>query len=181
MAKKKKSVVRCFWWNEPQPPMAEDIELAWRWLLDHNCAYAAFWSEHQRLLREHSGDDSQAWRYFPTAELLVRRPSIEVAARPWLYPWRGMSDTGADVLKDKGMIPRSSTMSSKCSWLRKVLSRCKDIQTAFLRLATMAKKDLRSGRRVSHNGSGSSKPSGRSHGNRELQVMWAMSLVTTRN
>ena len=54
-------------------------------------------------------------------------PGLEVAARPWLYPYAGFGDTDIALrLKPLGRIAPASTPSLKTGSYRKVLSRCRD-------------------------------------------------------
>ena len=54
-----------------------------------------------------------------TAELLLRLKGVEVAARPWLYPWAEFADTDIkERLMKLGRVQQNQKPSLKTSWTR---------------------------------------------------------------
>ena len=85
-AKQKKSLVRAIWKPADvteQLPTPASLR-AFDFLMEHNDTYRSYVLRHRELLRANA-NAGNAWRYVPTAQLLLQMPGIEVAARPWLY------------------------------------------------------------------------------------------------
>ena len=146
-AKQKKSLVRAVWKPADvteQLPTPASLR-AFTFLMEHNDTYRSYVLRRRELLRANA-NSGNAWRYVPTAQLLLQMPGIEVAARPWLYVkacrpeidrrinvlvlfsrtdlQASLGDTDvSDRLKALGVLKASSTPSAKTHWLRKVLSR----------------------------------------------------------
>ena len=127
-SRQKQSLVRARWkLNKVEENFRQDGpgKRAFEWLMDNNSTYAHYVNKHKELLREGAVRQGNAW--VPTAELLLRLPGLEVAARPWLYPYAAFGDTDlAARLKELKQIGEASTPSLKTSWLRKVCCRCMD-------------------------------------------------------
>ena len=128
-SKKKKSIVRAVW----RPRDVEEAlpslpcRRAFEWLRDNNSTYQSYLRDHRELLAKNRDNKNQGWRYFPTCELLLQSPGIEVAARPWLYPLAAFADSDIAVrLKGLNSIPQNACPSLRVSWMRKILSRCVD-------------------------------------------------------
>ena len=67
-----------------------------------------------------------------TAQLLMRMPGVEVAARPWLYPLAEFADTDIKSrLLHLGQIAKKQLPSIKASWTRKLTSRCVSYEEDF--------------------------------------------------
>ncbi|OLP86649.1 Ubiquitin carboxyl-terminal hydrolase 26 [Symbiodinium microadriaticum] len=131
---KKQSVVRAEWRDRPlrEVPRSKEAAAAFQWLLDHNTTYKTFVDNHATLLEAHARDESSSWRRLLTADLLLNRPGIEIAARPWLYPWASYGDTDiAQRLKQLQLIKSNSKPSLRTSWERKCTSRCASYAADF--------------------------------------------------
>ena len=131
-SKQKRSIVRASW--KATPPEAqlrsEAGQRAFDWLVANNPTYEAMVKKHAEVLRQRTDEHGPLW--IPTAELLLRLPGLEVAARPWLYPYAACGDTDvASRLKQIGRIAASSTPSLKTSAQRKLLSRCTDFASDY--------------------------------------------------
>ena len=125
-SKQKKTIIRARWKGVPveKALSTEASRRAFDWLLTNNATYRAFVQKHNRFLEERVAE-SPLW--IPTAQLLLQMPGLEVAARPWLYPFSACGDTDlASRLKELNQISPSSTPSIKTSWFRKVCSRSCD-------------------------------------------------------
>ena len=131
---KKQSVVRAEWREQPlqQVERSPAAAKAFAWLMDNNCTYKQFVTAHAELHLENASEASTTWRRIPTAELLLRQPGIEVAARPWLYPWASYGDTDIGLrLRQLQHIKASSKPSLRASWERKATSRCSSYAEDF--------------------------------------------------
>ena len=132
-SKQKKTVVRGKW-NAVSIQASKLTEAAARvfeWLMSNNKTYVR-WVEHHRNLVAENRDSTVPWRDVPTAELLLRCPGIEVAARPWLYPLDSFADTDlATRLCKLNWLTVKSKASLRTSFLRKLTSRCLDYSQDF--------------------------------------------------
>ena len=132
-SKQKRSVVRCLWRARClyDLPRGEAADAVFRWLMENNSTYRAFVESHTRLVRDNAGKAGD-WREVPTAELLLSRPGMEVAVRPWLYPLASMADTDArERLGALGWLKPGSKPSIRTSMMRKITSRCLDYARDF--------------------------------------------------
>ena len=132
-SRQKKSLIRARWKPRAVPDClrSEQQRRAYQWLLNNNQTYRIMVDKHNALLNQRNLDGTQLW--IPTAELLLRLPGLEVAARPWLYPYAAFGDTDlADRLKPLGLISAASTPSLKTSSYRKMLSRCVDYAEDYI-------------------------------------------------
>ena len=126
-SKQKKTIIRARWKavRAEQALSTEAGRRAFEWLVTNNATYRDFVQKHNRFLEERAAADTALW--LPTAQLLLQMPGLEVAARPWLYPFSACGDTDlASRLKELNQIRASSTPSLKTSWFRKVCSRSCD-------------------------------------------------------
>ena len=85
-AQQKKSLVKAVW---KATDVTEHLHTpasirAFEFLMENNETYRAYVLRHRELLQANTGSGN-AWRYIPTAQLLLQMPGVEVAARPWLY------------------------------------------------------------------------------------------------
>ena len=131
-SKKKTSLTKATWRKadlEPQLP-SDAAKKAFTWLMQHNATYHHYIQMHRQILAQPS--KAEGWHIIPTAQLLLRMPGVEVAARPWLYPVAAFGDTDIkDRLVHLGWLGENQKPSTKTSWLRKVLSRCAHYQEDF--------------------------------------------------
>ena len=121
----KRTVVRCRWRAESLMELRRGDVAArcFQWLLDNNDTYAKYVKLHHDMVTQAHTDES--WRELTTAELLLRSPGIEVAARPWLYPLASYADTDiSERLRTLGWTSASQKPSIRASFLRKLSSRC---------------------------------------------------------
>ena len=81
VSRQKLSVTRGVWRKDLPRPTSPRLESALAWLLANNKHYEFYYSKLRTLL---AAEDIS--RTVPTAQLLLRMPGVEVAARPWLYP-----------------------------------------------------------------------------------------------
>ena len=81
VSRQKISVTRGVWRKDLPRLTSPRLESALAWLLANNKHYAFYYSKLRTLL---AAEDIS--RTVPTAQLLLRMPGVEVAARPWLYP-----------------------------------------------------------------------------------------------
>ena len=141
-SRQKQTVIRASW--KPSLPTevlrSEAGRRAYEWLCSNNETYEFFVEKHKAVLQSQAAGEAHLW--IPTAELLLGLPGLEVAARPWLYPYTGCGDTDiAQRLKALGRIAPASTPSLKTSSYRKVLSRCRDYASDFfLQLLPLRRK-----------------------------------------
>ena len=100
---KKKSIVRAQWRKQPldKDSFSSPDAAAFDWLLRNNNTYRRYTVEHAHIYAQR--DEDCHWYRIPTAELLLQRPGIEIAAN---------------------LISEKSTPSLKTSWMRKFMSRC---------------------------------------------------------
>ena len=130
-SKQKRSLTRCRWAPASllKAHRGDLAARAFTWLLQNNDSYRAWIHQHAALIQENKLQDS---RDLPTAELLLRSPGIEVAARPWLYPLPSMADTNIqERLLPLGWTHARSKPSIRASFMHKVLSRCADYSKDF--------------------------------------------------
>ena len=80
LSKQKTGVVRAVWRRSCPAPQHAHTRALLKYLLEHHKAYKKYFDFLQRLLSK------GAERSFPTAQLLLGMPGIEVAFRPWLFP-----------------------------------------------------------------------------------------------
>ena len=92
-SRQKQTVIRASW--KPCLPTealrSEAGRRAYEWLCSNNKTYEFFVEKHKAVLRSQAAGEAHLW--IPTAELLLGLPGLEVAARPWLYPYTGCGDT----------------------------------------------------------------------------------------
>ena len=81
VSRQKLTVTRGVWRKDLPHPASPAVTRALEYLLCNNKHYAHYYS---RLVSVLQTPDHP--RTIPTAELFLRMPGIEVAARPWLYP-----------------------------------------------------------------------------------------------
>ena len=82
----KLSVIRAQWKKvdvERNLP-TEKAKVVFAALMRQNYIYALYIRSHTWVLSDNKGKAHCDWIWIPTAELLLRSPGIEVAARPWL-------------------------------------------------------------------------------------------------
>jgi hypothetical protein len=105
---------------------------AFEWLLKYNETYSGFVEQHRALLQVPAAEREEGWFVIKTAQLLLRMPGVEVAARPWLYPLAeyGDSDLRPRLLR-LNQITRRQKPSIKSSWTRKLTSRCVSYESDF--------------------------------------------------
>ena len=130
-SKQKRSLTRCRWHPASllATPRGDLAARAFTWLLQNNGTYQAWVHRHAALIQEKK---LQEGRDLPTAELLLRSPGIEIAARPWLYPLPSMSDTNIqERLLPLGWTNARSKPSIRASFMHKLLSRCVDYTKDF--------------------------------------------------
>ena len=131
-SKQKRTVVRGRW--RPislyEITRSDAAARAFSWLLENNSTYSRWVQHHSELVRGHGAADN--WREIPTAELLLASPGIEVAARPWLYPLPSFGDTDlTSRLTSLGWVDAGQKPSTRCSFLRKLCSRCVEYTRDF--------------------------------------------------
>ena len=92
-SRQKPTVIRASW--KPSLPTealrSEAGRRAYEWLCSNNTTYEFFVEKHKAVLRSQAAGEAHLW--IPPAELLLGLPGLEVAARPWLYPYTGCGDT----------------------------------------------------------------------------------------
>ncbi|CAE7237635.1 UBP23 [Symbiodinium sp. CCMP2456] len=123
---KKQSVVRAEWRAQPlcDVPRSRAAATAFAWLLNNNTTYKEFVEIQASLCSNHADNDA-SWRRIATADLLLNKPGIEVACRPWLYPYASYGDTDLTLrLRELDIIKTTSKPSLRASWERKSTSRC---------------------------------------------------------
>ena len=124
---KKLSVVRAEWRDRPlqELPRSSRAAAAFDWLLRNNTTYKSFVDDHTDLCNAHAQDRDSKWKQIRTANLLLQQPGIEVAVRPWLYPWASYGDSDINLrLKPLHLIKDNAKPSLRASWERKTTSRC---------------------------------------------------------
>ncbi|CAE8634707.1 unnamed protein product [Polarella glacialis] len=131
--KKKTGVVTAYWRrSEVGFGLSVKALAAFEWLMRYNETYRRFVERHRALLAVPALDRADDWFVIKTAELLLRMPGVEVAARPWLYP---VPEYGDSDLKSRlvrlGQISARQKPSLKASWVRKLLSRCVSYEADF--------------------------------------------------
>ena len=132
-SKQKKSLVRAVW-----KPCTVERSLgcpaarqAFVWLMGNNPTYR-HWVEHHNTLVQGAATEDTSWRSIKTAELLLRSPGLEVAARPWLYPRSSLADSDiASRLAALRRLPDNAKPSLRTSFFRKLRSRCQDYGQDF--------------------------------------------------
>ena len=130
-SKQKRSLTRCRWHPATllDAPRGDLAARAFTWLLQNNDTYRAWVHRHAALTQENKLKEG---RDLPTAELLLRSPGIEIAARPWLYPLPSMADTNIqERLLPLGWTNARSKPSIRASFMHKLLSRCVDYSKDF--------------------------------------------------
>ncbi|CAK0903536.1 unnamed protein product [Prorocentrum cordatum] len=131
--KKKTSVVRARW-------RARDVQAglptpraraAFAWLMEHSEAYRRYYEMHlQKLAALQEAGEGARWIY--TAELLLRMPGVEAAARPVLCPTSAFGDSELRPrLRALNLAAENGKPSIKASFMRKLRSRCVAYQTDF--------------------------------------------------
>ncbi|CAK0851570.1 unnamed protein product, partial [Prorocentrum cordatum] len=131
--KKKTSVVRARW-------RARDVQAglptpraraAFAWLMEHSEAYRRYYEMHlQKLAALQEAGEGARWIY--TAELLLRMPGVEAAARPVLYPTSAFGDSDLRPrLRALNLAAENGKPSIKASFMRKLCRRCVAYQTDF--------------------------------------------------
>ena len=133
-SRRKRSVMGATWRRQSVASQVTELaKPALEWLLRHNSTYKALHTEHEFLLGQPDPQPGELpWWRIRTAELLLHRPGIEVAARPWLYPWPAMADTDLSMrLKPDGLVAENANPSLKTSFQRKVHSRCLTYQLDY--------------------------------------------------
>ena len=130
-SKQKRSLTKCRWHAASllDATRGDLAARAFTWLMQNNDTYRAWIHRHAALQRENK---LQGSRDLLTAELLLRSPGIEIAARPWLYPLPSMADTNIqERLLPLGWTTASSKPSIRASFMHKLLSRCVDYTKDF--------------------------------------------------
>ncbi|CAE7271115.1 PIF1 [Symbiodinium sp. CCMP2592] len=130
-SKQKKTLTRCRWQPRPLRELSRNdlAAKAFTWLLQNNDTYRA-WVDHHAELFQATGELSI--RELQTAELLLRSPGIEVAARPWLYPLASLADTDyQERLTPLGWTNSRNKPSIRAGFMRKLESRCIDYCNDF--------------------------------------------------
>ena len=134
---KKTAVVKAKWRTREvaQALQSENARRAYLWLMENNRTYRAYVGQHQRALADQPGDQ---WPAIKTAELLLRMPGVEVAARPWLYPREAFGDSDLYTrLVARGHVRPNQKPSLKAGFMRKVLSRCVSYEEDFALLCLL--------------------------------------------
>lgn len=133
-SKQKKSIVRAQWRKQPLDKdsfSSPDVAAAFDWLMRNNNTYRRYTVEHAHIYAQR--DEDCYWYRIPTAELLLQRPGIEIAAFPEIYPWAAYGDTDLQIrLREHNLISEKSTPSLKTSWMRKFMSRCIEYQSHYV-------------------------------------------------
>ena len=132
-SKQKKSLVRGVWkpYDVERSLSCRAGRQAFAWLMANNPTYR-HWVLHHRTLLQNATPEDPSWRSIKTAELLLRSPGLEVAARPWLYPRSALADS--DIPSRLGALrrlPENAKPSLKTSFFRKLRSRCQDYAQDF--------------------------------------------------
>ena len=124
--RRKLSVIRAEWRSDVYAPLTKRASAAYEWLYNNNATYRYYAEDFK--LHQMSNEPS----YFKTAKLLLSQDGIEVAARPHLYPWASMGDTGiAPRLLDVGRCTSTAQPSIRTSFARKLSSRVADYSCDF--------------------------------------------------
>ncbi|CAE7621665.1 Usp17lc [Symbiodinium sp. CCMP2592] len=132
---KKQSIVRAEWRDQPmhQVPRKPAAAAAFLWFLNNNSTYKEFVDMQEELHRTNADGNSSTWRRLSTADLLLNKPGIEIAVKPWLYPYASYGDSDISVrLKNLNLIKPTSKPSLRTSWERKTCSRCASYANDFL-------------------------------------------------
>ena len=127
---RKNSVVRGEYKQQSIEPTTARAKAAFRWLCDNNDTYSRWHKSHETWLSTRSPGDE---RYIKTLDLLLNSPGIEVAFRPWLYPFASYGDT--DLKKRLQLLERADSKSQpsmKDSFFRKLCCRIRDYSYDFL-------------------------------------------------
>ena len=131
--KKKTAVIRAPWRNSNVEMEVQDnakVFACYQWLMGHNSTYRHYIRVHDKVLAGIESGTSHQW--ILTAELSLKMPGVEVAARPWLYPTPAFGDTDLKVrLVEFGHTTESQKPSLKRSWVRKMCSRCVSYMNDF--------------------------------------------------
>ena len=131
---KKLSVVRAEWRDRPlqELPRSSRAAAAFEWLLQNNATYKSFVDNHTVLCNGEVRDRDPKWKHIRTANLLLQQAGIEVAVRPWLYPWASYGDSDISMrLKALHRIKDNAKPSLRASWERKTTSRCASYPADF--------------------------------------------------
>ena len=81
---RKNSCVRAEFKKQSIAAATPRAKAALRWLCENNTTYAYWHGRHERWLSERAPGESPC---FKTSDLLLNSRGIEVAFRPWLYPF----------------------------------------------------------------------------------------------
>jgi hypothetical protein len=126
---RKDSVVRGeFPANALSPPTVR-AKAAIAWMREYNPTYAHWYNRHQAYL----ADPVNVYRKFRTSDFLRHSPGVEVAFRPWLYPFESFADTDVKQrLQALGRCDARSCPSMKDSFCKKICSRIREYSYDFL-------------------------------------------------
>ena len=132
---KKLSVIRAEWnsVSVPDSMTTARARAAFAYLMEANSTYRHYVEEHGKQIQE----GFPHGRKISTYGLLMKMPGVEVAARPHLYPHTCFGDTDLrERLYALGHAGPGQQLSTKSSFMRKALSRCRryyeDFHLAFL-------------------------------------------------
>ena len=131
-SKQKRSVVHAKWKAQKMAEVQRTAAAAkaFDWLVRNNPTYAGWVEYHSELMD--TAEKPSTWRHVPTAKLLLNCPGIEIAARPWLYPFASYADTDhRGRLVPLNWINAKAKPSLRASFLRKILSQCYDYRVDF--------------------------------------------------
>ena len=149
---KKTAVVRAKWIDVDVETRLTTVvqKNAFQWLMTNNDVYCHYVKAYRYRRRELDAEQpppeagaeqagaprdmwKRLWPAIPTAELLLKMPGVEIAARPWLYPRAAFGDT--DIKVRLGMYKRRLALNAqpnlKTSFFRKLTSRCVSYEEDF--------------------------------------------------